>query len=116
MTRPHGWPTALAGGLAYVGLTSLLVLLEMERRTGVLELRQRRRTGLLGLREGRVVHASVDGRPLPGCEAVSELIGWTTGRFAFRIGEVDGTGEPPRPTTQLLLEVARRADERGLLG
>jgi hypothetical protein len=113
MTRPQGrWTTALTGGLEHVGLSSLLVLLEMERRTGILELRQGGRAGLLALREGCVVTANVGGRSLPHAEALCELIRWNSGRFAFRVGEVARADEAPAPsTTALLLEVARRNDE-----
>jgi hypothetical protein len=113
MTRPQGrWPTALAGALAHVGIASLLVLLEMEQRSGILEVRCRRRAGLIAVRQGRVVRASVGGRPLPGCDAVCELIRWTSGKFVFRVGEVEHSDEIALPTTQLLLEAARRTDER----
>jgi two-component system OmpR family response regulator len=113
MIRPQGrWQTALTGTLEHVGLSSLLVLLEMERRTGILELRQGGRAGVLALRDGCVVSANVGGQPLPHAEAICELIRWTTGRFAFRIGEVERPDEAPSPsTTALLLEVARRNDE-----
>jgi hypothetical protein len=113
MTRPPvRWPTALAGALAHVGITSLLVLLEMERRSGILELRYRGRLGLIAVREGCVVRASVEGRSLPSCDAVCQLLGWNAGRFTFRVGEVEHPDDVPIPsTTQLLLEVARRTDE-----
>jgi two-component system OmpR family response regulator len=113
MTRPQGrWMTALTGALEHVGISSLLVLLEMERRTGLLELRRGGRVGLLALREGCVVSAQVGGQPLPHAEAICELIRWNSGRFAFRIGEVERADETPGPsTTALLLEVARRTDE-----
>jgi hypothetical protein len=113
MTRPPGrWPRALAGALQHVGLPSVLVLLEMEQRTGILELRWRRQAGLIVVREGRIVRATIGDRTLPGCDAICELVGWTGGRFVFRVGEVEGSDEDTLPTTQLLLEVARRADER----
>jgi two-component system OmpR family response regulator len=113
MTRPLGrWTTALTGALEHVGISSLLVLLEMERRTGILELRHGGRAGLLALREGCVVSATVGGRALPHAEAICELIRWTSGRFAFRVGQVDCSDVPPAAsTTALLLEVARRTDE-----
>jgi hypothetical protein len=113
MNAPQGrWTPALSGALQHVGLGSVLVLLEMEGRTGVLEVRQGRRIGVIAVREGWVVSASVGGRPVPHCEALCELIRWTSGRFVFRIGEVEHAQEvAPRSTTALLLEVARRTDE-----
>jgi hypothetical protein len=115
MKRPDTqWPTALTGALEHVGITSVLMLLEMERRTGILELRYGRRAGLLSVREGRIVNATLNRRPLPRCDALCELVRWTNGQFVFRVGEVELSGDEaaPLPTAQLLLEVARRADER----
>jgi two-component system OmpR family response regulator len=110
MTRPQG-KVALMGALEHVGISSLLVLLEMERRTGILELRHAGQSGLLTLREGCLVSAHVGGHPLPHAEAICELIRWTTGRFAFRIGDVVADETPGPSSTALLLEVARRTDE-----
>jgi hypothetical protein len=112
MRRPEGqWPTALAGALEHVGLSSLLGLLELEKRSGVLELRARRRIGRLFLREGRVAGATLDDEVVPGCDLVVEMLGWKQGRFIFRVGEVDAADTVTLATTQLLLEAARRADE-----
>jgi two-component system OmpR family response regulator len=115
MTAQRRWPTALAGTLEHVGISSVLTLLEMERRTGMLELRRGRRAGLIAVREGRIVRASVGGNALPSCEAVSQFLGWTRGRFTFRVGEIERPEEATPTTSALLLEIARRADERARL-
>jgi two-component system OmpR family response regulator len=99
------------GALAHFGLPTVLTLLDMERRTGVLELHGQDRTGLISLREGQVVRAEVRGAPCRGAEAVFELLGWVEGAFAFRVGEVTDGNEVSVPTAMLLLEAARRADE-----
>jgi hypothetical protein len=110
--RPEGsWPTALAGSLEHVGITTVLTLLGMERRTGMIEVRSAGRVGRLALREGCVVRATVNRAPLPDCEAVCQFLSWNEGRFVFRVGEVEAGEGAPRTTVQLLLEAARRADE-----
>jgi two-component system, OmpR family, response regulator len=112
MKRPEGqWPTALAGALEHVGLSSLLSLLEMDRRSGLLDLRTRRREARLALRDGRVVAAVMDDLPTPGCDVVCEVLTWKHGRFVFRVGPVEATDEATLPMSVLLLEAARRADE-----
>jgi two-component system OmpR family response regulator len=104
-------PRALTGALSHFGLATVLTVLEMERRTGVLELRGPDRTGRLHLREGQVVHAEVRDTSLRGIEAVCDLMNWVDGGFIFRVAEVRALDEVRLPTHQLLMEVARRADE-----
>jgi hypothetical protein len=92
-------------------LSTVLTVLEMERRTGVLVVRGTERTGRVSLREGRVVHAEIRGAPERGADAVFELLSWVDGGFIFRVGEVQASDEVSLPTAMLLLEAARRADE-----
>lgn len=104
-------PTALTGALAHFGLATLLTVLEMERRTGVLELRGLGRSARLCLRDGQVVHVAISGSDLRGVDAVLVLLGWVDGGFIFKVGEVRADDEVSLPTSMLLLEAARRADE-----
>jgi two-component system, OmpR family, response regulator len=104
-------PTALTGALVHFGLATLLTVLEMERRTGVLELRGADQTARVCLRAGQVVHVSISGTDLRGVEAILILLGWVDGGFIFRVGEVTASDEVSLPTSMLLLEAARRADE-----
>jgi hypothetical protein len=112
-TRHRNLPTALTGALAHFGLAALLTVLEMERRSGILELRGRdpARSARLGLRDGQVVHAEIEGSSVRGADAVFTLLGWVEGGFIFRVGQVDAADEVSLPTSMLLLEAARRADE-----
>jgi two-component system OmpR family response regulator len=102
--------TALTGSLAHFGLPTVLTVLEMERRTGVLELRGARRARL-GLRDGQVVRAEIQGTGRRGADAVFDLLGWVDGGFIFRVCPVETADEIRKPTSLLLLEAARRADE-----
>jgi cytoskeletal protein CcmA (bactofilin family) len=106
-------PAGLTGSLEQVSIASLLTLMELERRTGVLELRSQRGEGLLALREGFVVSAMMDGQTVPGCDAVTEFLRWQAGSFAFRVGDIGVADQVLVPTTLLLLEAARRSDEEG---
>ena len=103
---------ALTGALTHFGLATLLTVLEMERRTGVLDLRGPDCSGRIRLREGQVVNAEIRGGPLRGADAVFELLGLVEGAFIFRVEEVSVVNdEVSLPTAMLLLEAARRADE-----
>jgi DNA-binding response OmpR family regulator len=118
----------LMGRLEQVGLSALLTLLEMERKTGELVIvhdsgeRKRRPktdpggnpspTGRIYLRGGRVVTARIDGAPDPvNEECVYLLLEWSTGSFEFNACEVTEKPQIQVTTTHLLMEGARRIDE-----
>ena len=119
----------LMGRLEQVGLSALLTLLEMERKTGILvvvhdrgekkPLRARTQpgesagpTGRIYLRGGRVIAARVDGASEPvNEECVYLLLEWATGTFEFTACEVAEAPQIHVTTTHLLMEGARRIDE-----
>lgn len=106
--------TAFRGQLKDVGLPSLLTLLEMERKTGlvVLILDPEREKVRLTVKEGRLLRARYDAREAPrNAELVYELLSRTSGRFDFRASDVEGPDEIHTPLATLLLEGARRLDE-----
>ena len=103
-------PTALTGALSHFGLATVLTVLEMERRTGVLELRAAEQAARISLREGQVVHAEVRGGPR-GADAIFQVLGWVDGGFIFKVADVSAANDVGLTTSMLLLEAARRADE-----
>jgi hypothetical protein len=123
--------SVLRGELENVGLPTILSMLEMERRSGVLVLERPRQgparvqlgqlgdVGKLHVWEGRVVRARLDGErgSLAGPEAVFEMLSWSEGIFELwrtpfeaplSQRHEDQVGES---TTFLLIEAARRSDE-----
>jgi len=105
------------GNLEQLGLSSLLVILEMERKSGILRLEKIGAVGRLFAREGRIVAARADGESVPadakrGAQAVYHLLSWSTGRFDFNVVEVDMEDEIKLSTTNLLMEGARLIDEQ----
>lgn len=127
-----GLETALAGDLGEIGLPMLLTMLEMEQKSGVLELtHEQEGMAELYLKSGRVVHATLDYTPggdtedgeeeeaeldelswgLEDAECVYYLLKWTEGRFEFKPGEVSTEDRIGASITQLLMEGARRLDE-----
>jgi CheY-like chemotaxis protein len=108
---------ALVGQLDQFGLPGVLVVLELERKSGVVILSRADARGRLWVREGRVLRAEVDGDsdatpPRTRAEAVYELLTWSEGRFEFNAGAVDGDDEIGTSTSFLLMEGARLQDER----
>ncbi len=111
-----GKPAAIHGTLEQLGLSSLLVMIEMERKSGILRLSRPAVTGRIFLREGRVVAARLEGDRAPkearrGAEAVYHMLTWSEGGFDFNAVEVDMDDEVNSSTTHLLMEGARLIDE-----
>ncbi len=108
--------TALHGKLEQLGLSSLLVMMEMERKQGVLSLMPPSgdSIGRVFLRGGQVVAARLDSSPdLSERECVYHMLAWKAGTFSFSATTVDVEDTVQSSTTHLLMEGARLIDEAG---
>ena len=106
--------TGLRGDLSQVGLSSLLVLIEMERKTGLLQLcaPEGSPSAQVLVRDGKVVHAHLDDTEEPvDAECVYYLLTWGAGEFEFIACVVEGVDRVSVSTTHLLMEGARLMDE-----
>jgi CheY-like chemotaxis protein len=112
-TRPAPQGGAgVAGALDQLGLSALLVMLDMEKKSGVLVLQRRGETVRIFLRQGHVVRAAVDGKQDPrGADVVFYALTWPDGKFEFSALDVDMDDEIKSSTTHLLMEGARLLDE-----
>ncbi|HEY5952043.1 MAG TPA: response regulator [Kofleriaceae bacterium] len=113
-TREQLAGTGLRGDLSQVGLSSLLVLIEMERKTGLLQLRAPDVgvSAQILVREGKVVHARLEEAEEPvDAECVYYLLTWGAGEFEFVACVVEGVDRVSVSTTHLLMEGARLMDE-----
>jgi len=132
--------STLAGNLQQVGLSALLTLLEMERKSGVLIVTQDESqgaipsgndgadnaggtssgsaggtavTGRVYLSKGKCLSARLDGKDQPKNEdCIYFMLEWTAGFFEFQEVHVEATAEITTSTTHMLMEGARRIDER----
>lgn len=105
---------AVSGTLGQIGLASVLSLLEMERKSGLLLVHRHAPTGCVRiyLKNGRVVAARIDGASDPrNEEAVFHALTWRTGRFEFAPLDLEIDEEVRMSTTGLLMEGARKLDE-----
>ena len=103
--------SALRGELDQVSLSSVLTILEMERKTGLLLVERSPAVARIYLRRGRVIRAQIEEPALSGTAAVYEILGWTAGAFDLLACDVGGVDDVQTSTTFLLMEGARRADE-----
>jgi DNA-binding response OmpR family regulator len=114
-TREQINTSGLRGDLSQVGLSSLLVLIEMERKTGLLQLRSPEGVSAqILVRSGKVVHSRLDDQEEPvDAECVYLLLTWGAGDFEFVTCVVEGEDRVSVSTTHLLMEGARLMDEQG---
>jgi two-component system OmpR family response regulator len=102
----------LRGRLEQFGLATVLTFLDLERRSGELVIVAGDRVGRLWLRRGRVLRARLEGSRRASKSIIYELLAVERGRFSFTQMELDVMAdEVDAPTTLLLMEAARRADE-----
>lgn len=102
------------GGLDEVGLSALLVLLDMERKTGLLSLSREdpAERCRIYLRDGRVIAAASDADGgLVDMAAVYHTLNWPEGSFNFTSVAVEMADQIRMTTTHLLMDSAQRFDD-----
>ena len=99
--------------ISQVGLSSQLILIELERKTGLLQVRAPSGpSAQILVREGKVVHARLDTAEEPvDAECIYYLLTWGAGEFEFIACLVEGIDRVNVSTTHLLMEAARLIDE-----
>jgi hypothetical protein len=105
---------ALRGDLAQMSITTVLTVLEMERRTGELSVEQQ--DGVKAqflLQDGSLASVSLGGKLADAAQAVCQVIGWKAGRFWFTPRSTAKTSAIGQSIGMLLLEAARLEDEGG---
>lgn len=115
MGMPRSSPSspAIRGDLGQMSLTTVLTLLEMERRSGRFKVRtDGPKTAVLELAEGQLVRALMDDAPADPVAVLRDALGWKSGRFWFRPEPVaGGEGVDRQSLGALMLEVLRLEDE-----
>jgi len=104
---------AISGSLSQIGLPSVLTLLEMERKSGVLlvQCEDPVATVRIFIQRGRVVAARSESERNE--QAVFLSLGWARGRFEFAPLDFEIDEEVRMTTTGLIMEGARFLDEGG---
>ena len=104
---------AFRGDLSNFPLATVLMMLEMERRTGSLEVVSGSgKRAMLLLSAGLFSSTELAGESRAALDVLKEVLSWRSGRFAFRPRDV-GSLPPPRGSIgALVLEAMRLEDER----
>jgi hypothetical protein len=107
-----GKNVGLRGRLEEFGLATVLGFLDLERRSGHILVVASDKIGRVWLRGGQVLSARIEGSRRVNRAAIYELLSWDNGTFAFMQEDLPSTvDEIGAPTTLLLMDAARRADE-----
>jgi pSer/pThr/pTyr-binding forkhead associated (FHA) protein len=105
-------PGSFSGDVSAETLLEVWQMLDLNRKTGVLEVRTGESRGLAVFSRGVPLHAEYGG--LLGDEAVLKILVLDRGFFRFRSGEgVAATRTVHAASSALLFEAARRRDEAG---
>lgn len=115
-TRVAPVPRGVHGSIEQLGLSTLLMMLEMEKKSGILVLDRPQEMVRIYVRQGRIVDAGVettlvDPTTVQGAEAIFYALKWHEGQFDFTPGEISHPDAIGQPMTSLLMEGARRLDE-----
>jgi CheY-like chemotaxis protein len=105
----------LRGKFDQIGLASLLTVLDLGKKSGILRVKRPKpdEEGVLYLVDGRVHRADMkDRKQIKDRDAIYALLGWSDGTFEFSADRLRVADQIGMATTELLLEGARRIDER----
>ena len=110
---PSSRGNAFQGDVALISLSTVLTLLELERRTGHLRVTSEDgRVARIELIEGTLVLANMDGDIWQPTELLREVLRWKKGKFVFKADLVQPKPELNRQSVGgLLLEAMRLEDE-----
>lgn len=104
--------SSIRGSIGDMSLSTVLAMLEIERRSGRLKV-QGEDGALVAfeLEEGSVVGSRVSENDVDPVESLRSVLGWKNGRFWFRQNPNESQISPPRSVNSLLLEATRQMDE-----
>lgn len=109
--------SSIRGSLSEMSLATVLAMLELERRTGVLTVCAEDGSVVTAtLREGSIVGARNQELETDPVEAIREALRFDRGRFSFRQVKVEIAAGPPRSIGSTLLEASSRNDEAARAG
>lgn len=103
---------AIRGDLSAFPLASMLMMFEMERRSGTVQVvAASGKRAILTISDGLFASTEVAGAHRPALEVLREVLSWRAGRFSFQPRE-SGTLPAPRASVgALVLEAMRLEDE-----
>lgn len=105
---------AIEGNIAQMSIATVLTLLEMEHRTGVLSISTKGRKCTLEMVGGFACGGSIGGAPISPLAVLRQILCWKEGRFRFRPGTDTALPSNRRSIGALLIEAVRLDDESAM--
>ena len=103
---------AMRGDVSQIEISTVLTLLEMERRSGLLKVRtEGGETVCFELCDGALARATLDGGEAEPTRLFRKVFGWKHGRFWFRAAKVHEGPKPASAVGPLLLLAMQQMDE-----
>ena len=102
---------AIEGNIAQMSVATVLTLLEMERRSGLLTVSRKESRCSLDLVSGCAIRGTMGGQDSQPLAVLREIIHWREGRFLFRPGSDGAVPNGRWSIGALLLEAVRLDDE-----
>ena len=102
---------AIEGNIAQMSVATVLTLLEMERRSGLLKVSDGDRRCSLEIVAGYAVGGSIDDSKVAPLAVLREILRWKEGRFRFSPGSDGAIPSNRRSIGALLIEAVRLDDE-----
>jgi hypothetical protein len=104
--------SSIRGNLSDMSLSTVLAMLELERRTGVLKVSAEDGNVVTAtLRNGTIVGTRSNELEVEAVEGIREALRFSSGHFSFRQTSVELVSGPPRSVGSILLEATSRNDE-----
>ncbi len=105
-------PPAMRGSLEQMSLATVLMVIEMERRSGRLNVESEMgQKAVFAISEATFVVTTIDGRLFDHTSALRQVLAWPKGRFWFTGSEKPETPNPMGSIGGSLLEAMRLDDE-----
>ncbi|HEX3776499.1 MAG TPA: DUF4388 domain-containing protein, partial [Polyangiaceae bacterium] len=103
---------SIRGNISDMSLSTVLAMLEIERRSGRLKVQNEDGSIVVfELEDGSVSGSRASENDIDAVESLREVLTWKSGRFWFRQNPSESLVSPPRSVNSLLLEATRQLDE-----
>lgn len=111
LSIPPASAAAMSGNLAHLSIATVLTLLDLERRSGRLDVFSKQHRANVEIVAGGVVASQLDGAQIAPLALLRAMLGWEEGRFEFHPSSATEVPDDAPLLNGLLMEAARLEDE-----
>lgn len=111
LSIPPASAAAMSGNLAHLSIATVLTLLDLERRSGRLDVFSKQHRADVEIVAGGVVASQLDGSQIAPLALLRAMLGWEEGRFEFHPSSATEAPDDAEMLNGLLMEAARLEDE-----